>query len=417
MRNARQSRGLTGIVVVPEGARHSVCDAPIPRLAALVWLRHTEYAYYIETLVATGAGREYDGATYHCDRCYSFLVGLLVLLFAEIANDVVEAAGVQHLPVTPWHWIAFCIGTLILLAVDMFVFHRESHEPTLRESAMWTLFWCALALAFNIWLWWWAEQNHPPGAPHALSFLTGYLVEWSLSMDNVFVFVVIFGFFGVPLKYQYRVLFWGVIGAITLRLIFIVAASELLKMFDWLFYFFGAFLVWTAFKLATSHGSESHPEQNLFVRLGRKYLRVAPGSHGQKFFVRIDGKLFVTSLFLVLIVIEFTDVLFAIDSVPAIFGITKDPFIVFTSNIFAVMGLRALYFLLAGVVTLFRYLNYGLSAVLGFIGIKMLVHHWVEIAPWLSLLVIIGLLGTSIVASLIAAKREKELGIAPSDGH
>lgn len=344
-------------------------------------------------------------------------VGSRVMLFAEIANGTVAAGQVQHLPVTAWHWIAFCAATLTLLALDMFVFHRDSHEPTLRESALWTLFWCTLALLFNIWLWWWAERIQPPGAPHALSFLTGYLVEWSLSMDNVFVFVVIFGFFGVPLKYQYRVLFWGVIGAITLRLIFIVAASELLKMFDWLFYFFGAFLVWTAFKLAASHGSESHPEQNVFVRLGRKYLRVAPGSHGEKFFVRIDGKLFVTSLFLVLLVIEFTDVLFAIDSVPAIFGITNDPFIVFTSNIFAVMGLRALYFLLAGVVTLFRYLNYGLSAVLGFIGLKMLVHHWVTIAPWLSLLIIICLLGASIVASLIAAKREKDAGVAEGNAN
>jgi tellurite resistance protein TerC len=324
-----------------------------------------------------------------------------VLLFAEIA------AG-QHLPVTPLFWVAFCAGTLVLLLLDMFVFHRKSHEPTLRESAMWTLFWCSLAVMFNLWLWWWAERHQPPGAPHAISFLTGYLVEWSLSMDNVFVFVVIFGFFGVPLKYQYRVLFWGVFGAITLRLIFVVAASELLKYFDWLFYVFGALLIWTAIKLATSHGSESHPEQNFFVRMGRKYLRVAPGSHGEKFFVRLDGKLYVTSLFLVLVVIEFSDVLFAIDSVPAIFGITKDPFIVFTSNIFAVMGLRALYFLLAGVVTLFRYLNYGLSAVLSFIGIKMLVHHWVEVPPGLSLVIILLLLGTSIVVSLIAAKRERD---------
>jgi tellurite resistance protein TerC len=334
-----------------------------------------------------------------------------VLLFADIAEGAMAAAAGQHLPVTPMYWVAFCAGTLVLLMLDMFVFHRKSHEPTLRESAMWTLFWCSLAVMFNLWLWWWAEQHHPPGAPHALLFLTGYLVEWSLSMDNVFVFVVIFGFFGVPLKYQYRVLFWGVFGAITLRLIFVVAASELLKYFDWLFYVFGVLLIWTAIKLATSHGSESHPEQNFFVRMGRKYLRVAPGSHGEKFFVRMDGKLYVTSLFLVLVVIEFTDVLFAIDSVPAIFGITKDPFIVFTSNIFAVMGLRALYFLLAGVVTLFRYLNYGLSAVLSFIGIKMLVHHWVEVPPGLSLAIILLLLGTSIVASLVAAKRERDRGV------
>jgi tellurite resistance protein TerC len=338
----------------------------------------------------------------------------LTVLLAEVANGA--AAVSANLPVTWVHWAAFCIGTFVLLALDMFVFHRDSHEPSLRESALWTVFWCVLALLFNLWLWWWAARISPPGGPHALAFLMGYLVEWSLSMDNVFVFVVIFAYFGVPLKYQYRVLFWGIIGAIALRLLFIVAAAGILHYFEWAFYFFGAFLVYTAIKLATSHGSETHPDQNLFVRLGHKYLRVAPGSYGQKFFVWIDGRLFVTSLFLVLLVIDFTDVLFAIDSVPAIFGITLDPFIVFTSNIFAVMGLRALYFLLAGVIGLFRYLNYGLSAVLGFIGVKMIVKQATGWEPehWQSLLVIIGLLGASIVVSLIAAKRESASNATPS---
>lgn len=334
---------------------------------------------------------------------------MTLLAVAEVVAGA-QAAAPGHLPVTVMHWVAFCAGTFVLLALDMFVFHRHSYEPTLRESAGWTVFWCVLALIFNGWLWWWASKVAPPGAHHALSFLTGYLVEWSLSMDNVFVFVVIFAYFGVPLKYQYRVLFWGIIGAIALRLLFIVAAAGILHYFDWAFYIFGAFLVYTAIKLASSHGMESHPEQNIFVRLGRRFLRVAPGSHGDKFFVRMDGKLFVTSLFLVLLVIDFTDVLFAIDSVPAIFGITQDPFIVFTSNIFAVMGLRALYFLLAGVMTLFRYLNYGLAAVLGFIGVKMLLHRWWVMEHWQSLIVIVGLLGTSIVASLWAARREELAG-------
>jgi len=339
-----------------------------------------------------------------------------MLLLAEIANGAIAAAGHEHLPVGLGHWIAFCLGTFVLLALDMFVFHRDSHEPSLRESAMWTLFWCSLAVGFNLWLWWWSNRVAPPGLPHALAFLTGYLVEWSLSMDNVFVFVVIFAYFGVPLKYQYRVLFWGIIGAIVLRLVFIVAAAGILHYFDWMFYVFGVFLVWTAYKLARSHGSEAHPEQNIFVRLGRRYLRVAQGSHGEKFFVRMDGKLYVTSLFLVLLVIDFTDVLFAIDSVPAIFGITDDPFIVFTSNIFAVMGLRALYFLLAGVMTLFRYLNYGLAAVLGFIGIKMIVVKYLHVEPDLrhslmALCVIVVLLGTSVVASLVAARRERVASI------
>jgi tellurite resistance protein TerC len=282
----------------------------------------------------------------------------------------------------------------------MFVFHRHAHEPSLRESAGWTMFWCALALAFNGIVWWLGDWQH------AVLFITGYLIEWSLSMDNVFVFVVIFSFFGVPLKYQYRVLFWGILGAILMRLTFILAAGKLLERFDWVMYVFGAFLVYTGYKLARSHGSETHPDQNLLLRFARKYLRVAHGSHDDKFFVRQNGKLFVTSLFLVLLVIESTDVVFAIDSVPAIFGVTNDTFIVFTSNVFAIMGLRALYFLLAGVMGLFRYLHYGLSAILVFIGVKMLLHDAVHINPLLSLLIILGLLGASIVASLWAARRE-----------
>jgi tellurite resistance protein TerC len=343
--------------------------------------------------------------------------GYWSVLIAEVANGA--AAASEYLPVTWVHWAAFCLGTFVLLALDMFVFHRDSHEPSLRESALWTLFWCGLALAFNLWLWWWAGRISPPGLPHALAFLQGYIVEWSLSMDNVFVFVVIFAYFGVPLKYQYRVLFWGIVGAIVLRLLFVVAAASILHYFEWAFYIFGAFLVYTAIKLATSHGSESHPDQNIVVRLGRRFLPLAPGTHGDKFFVRLDGKLHVTSLILVLLVIESTDVLFAIDSVPAIFGITLDPFIVFTSNIFAVMGLRALYFLLAGVMTLFRYLNYGLSAVLAFIGFKMILKQAVGWEPghWQSLAVIIGLLGTSIVASLIAAKREAAQAGARNPSH
>ena len=320
-----------------------------------------------------------------------------MLLFAASAASF---AAVPPLVVPAWLWLAFCGGTVALLMLDMFVFHRHAHEPTLRESALWTLFWCALALAFNGLVWWLGDWQH------AVLFLTGYLIEWSLSMDNVFVFVVIFSFFGVPLKYQYRVLFWGILGAIVMRLSFILAAGKLLERFEWVMYFFGAFLVYTGYKLARSHGSETHPDQNLLLRFARKYLRVARGTHGDKFFVRQDGKLFVTSLFLVLLVIESTDVVFAIDSVPAIFGVTNDTFIVFTSNVFAIMGLRALYFLLAGVMGLFRYLHYGLSAILVFIGVKMLLHDAVHINPLLSLLIILGLLGASIVASLWAARRE-----------
>ena len=330
------------------------------------------------------------------------------------AAPVVGAAPANPLNVPTWYWFAFCAATVVLLILDMTVFHRKSHEPTLRESAMWTVCWCGLALAFNAWLWWWAvQQQGPAGAKHGLAFLTGYLVEWSLSMDNVFVFVVIFSYFGVPLKYQYRVLFWGILGAIVMRLTFILVASQLLKHFEWMFLIFGAFLVYTGIKLATAHGTEANPDQNIVLRVARRWLRVAPGAHGDRFFVRLDGKLFVTSLFLVLLVIESTDVVFAIDSVPAIFGITKEPFVVFTSNVFAIMGLRALYFLLAGVMDLFRYLSYGLSAILIFIGAKMIANYLFGWHPehWQSLLVIVLLLVVSIVASLLAERRDRRLGI------
>jgi tellurite resistance protein TerC len=314
-----------------------------------------------------------------------------------------QSAAAAPLVVPPWFWIAFCAGTVVLLVLDMFVFHRHAHEPTLRESALWTVFWCSLALVFNAWIAW------EFGFAHAVPFFTGYLVEWSLSMDNVFVFVVIFAYFGVPLKYQYRVLFWGIFGAIVMRLTLILVASALIERFEWVLYLFGAFLFYTGIKLAAAHGIEAHPDQNIVLRFARRRLRVAEDSHGDHFFIKQEGRWYVTSLFLVLLVIETTDVIFAIDSVPAILGITQDRFIVFTSNVFAIMGLRALYFLLAGVMNMFRYLHYGLAAILIFIGAKMLLHDLWHPPHWLSLLVIVCLLGTSIVASLNAARREHAL--------
>jgi tellurite resistance protein TerC len=324
------------------------------------------------------------------------------VLSVPLVPSVFAAAALN---VPPHYWIVFCAGTVALLICDMFVFHRHAHEPSLRESAMWTVFWCSLALAFNAWIWWRFD------ADTAVLFFTGYLVEWSLSMDNVFVFVVIFAYFGVPIKYQYRVLFWGIMGAIVMRLTFIVVFGELLERYEWILYFFGAFLLYTGIKLARAHGAETHPDQNIVLRFARRRLRVAEGSHGDHFFVRQNDKLYVTSLFLVLLVIESTDVVFAVDSVPAIFAITQEPFIVFTSNVFAIMGLRALYFLLAGVMNLFRYLSYGLSAILIFIGIKMLMKDLWHPEPWQSLLVIVFLLAVSIIASVIAARRERALHI------
>lgn len=306
-----------------------------------------------------------------------------------------------------WHWAVF--GALVagLLSLDLLVFHRTDHAPSLKESAGWTLFWCSLAIAFNGLVWWWR------GAEQGIQFFTGYLVEKSLSMDNIFVFAVIFRFFRVPLKYQYRVLFWGILGAIAMRLPFILLGAGLLHRFEWVLSVFGVFLVYTAFRLASSTDTEVDPNANALLKLARRLLPVAAEEHANRFFVREGGRWCLTPLFLVLLVIESTDVVFAVDSVPAIFGISRDPFILFTSNIFAILGLRALYFLLAGVIDLFRYLHYGLSAVLAFVGLKMIGEYWIGqggshlVSPAISLGIIATLLAGSIAASLVAKSREQ----------
>lgn len=326
--------------------------------------------------------------------------------------QILPLAGLQ---VTLSHWVVFCAVVGVLLTLDLTVFHRHAHTPSLRESAGWTVFWCSLALGFNVYIWQTIDLDH------AIQFLNGYLLEWTLSMDNVFVFIVIFSYFKISLKYQYRVLFWGILGAIAMRLTFILAAGALLDRFHWAIYIFGAFLLYTGVKLATHHGGESDPERNLITRLARRFLPIAAGDHGERFFVRLGGKLYFTQLFLVLLIVEGTDVVFAVDSVPAIYGVTEigpwQKYIVFTSNVFAIMGLRALYFLLAGMVDMFRYLSYGLAAVLIFIGLKMLLvdtplpYIGVLIAKeslpnWASLLIIVSLLGTAILASIAVARSE-----------
>ncbi len=251
-----------------------------------------------------------------------------------------------------WQWVVFAGLVAVLLALDLLVFHRHDRAPELRESAGWTVFWIGTGLAFNAVVWWW-------DGPHAgATFLTAFLVEKSLSMDNIFVFVVIFRFFAVPLMYQYRVLFWGILGAIVMRLAFILAGVELIHRFDWVAPLFGAFLIYTAYKLARHSGVEVHPEKNVVLRIARRLLPVAHGDHrqhGHGFFVRESGLLCITPMFLVLLVIESSDVIFAVDSVPAVIGVipkTFTPslatFIAFSSNVFAILGLRALYFLLAG---------------------------------------------------------------------
>jgi tellurite resistance protein TerC len=318
-----------------------------------------------------------------------------------------------------WHWFAFGVLIVALLALDLLVFHRHAHAPSLRESTGWSVFWIALALVFNGFVWWWLGQDA------GLRFLAGYLVEKSLSVDNLFVFLVIFRFFQVPLKYQYRVLFWGIVGAIVLRLVFILAGTELIHQFAWMKCVFGLFLVYTGAKLALHSGADVHPEKNVLLRAARRVLRVSRGDHREhehRFFVRQDGRWHITPLLLVLLVVESTDVLFAVDSVPAIIGITEDRFLVFTSNIFAILGLRALYFLLAGVMDLFRYLHYGLSAVLVFIGLKMVIEFLqlgIAVPVWVSLAVVAAVLCVSIVASILAQhrddRRQREANGPPSN--
>jgi tellurite resistance protein TerC len=344
-------------------------------------------------------------------------------VLAEHGAAVVETASPAAVSTAPevelWHWALFGVAVAVLLAIDLFVLNREAHEPSLQESAALTAIWAAIALGFNVLLYFWL------GSDAASAFLTGYVVEWSLSMDNVFVFFVVFTFFGVPLKYQHRVLFWGIIGAVAMRLTFVAGASALLHYMEWIILVFGAFLVYTGVRLAMVE-SEVDPEENWLLQFARRTFPVAEGSHGENFFVQQDGRWHVTPLFLVLLVIESTDLLFAVDSVPTILGVVQDwlprgtsvfTFIAFTSNVFAILGLRALYFLLARSVGMFRYLNVGLSAVLVFIGIKMMVDYgyatWIHpvaegephpklIYPWVSLVVIFGLLGGSIAASIWA---------------
>jgi tellurite resistance protein TerC len=309
-----------------------------------------------------------------------------------------------------WHWAGFGILVVILLALDLLVFHRHDHAPSLRESAGWSVFWVSVAMAFAGLIWWW------DGSSSGTSFVAAYLVEKALSMDNIFVFVVIFRFFHIPLMYQYRVLFWGILGAIVLRLAFILAGIELIHQFDWVVPLFGVFLVYTGYKLARHSGVDVHPEQNFVLKIARRFFRVTHGDHrhhGHDFFVHENDRWCITPMFLTLLVIESTDVLFAVDSVPAVIAITDNRFIAFSSNIFAILGLRALYFLLAGSVDLFRYLHYGLAAILALVGCKMLASFWMkrqgmeELPPWVSLVLVAVLLVVSIVASIVAKKREE----------
>lgn len=292
-------------------------------------------------------------------------------------------------------WAGFSLFVLVMLSLDLGVFHREVKEVTYREAILWSAIWIGMALTFNLVIFFWRGQSV------ALQFLTGYLIEKSLSIDNIFIFVLIFSSFGVPAAYQQRVLIWGVIGAIVMRGALILVGVELIAAFHWILYLFGAFLVVTGIRMAIHQQREIHPDQNPLVRLARRLVPVTPGYEGSRFLVRRHGQRWVTPLLIVLLIIESTDLIFALDSIPAIFAITLDPFIVFTSNVFAILGLRSLYFLLGGSVQRFTYLKYGLAAVLTFVGAKMLVAGVYVVPVILSLAVIIALLAVSILASLM----------------
>ncbi|MGB8984555.1 MAG: TerC family protein [Anaerolineales bacterium] len=310
---------------------------------------------------------------------------------------------------TIWLWIGFNLFVLLMLAIDLGVFHRHAHKVSIREATIWSVVWISLAMVFNIGLYFFWDKLSPASdysnREAALAFFTGYLIEKSLSVDNIFVFVLIFTFFAVPAIYQHRVLFWGIIGALLMRGTLIAVGAVLLKEFHWIIYIFGAFLIFTGIRMALHRNEEMHPERNPVVKLLRRIMPVTENYENDHFFIRRAGKLMATPLFLVLLIVESTDLIFAVDSIPAIFAVTNDPFIVYTSNVFAILGLRSLYFLLAGVVDKFYYLKLGLSAVLTFVGIKMVMVDLYKIPVGLSLGVIAGILAISVVASLVRSQR------------
>jgi len=295
-----------------------------------------------------------------------------------------------------WAWAAIIGFILAMLAVDLLVFHRRPHEVTTREAATWSVVWISLGLAFGGLVWAWL------GGQAAGEYYAGYLIEKSLSVDNIFVFVMLLTYFAVPRAYQHNVLFWGVIGALVFRAIFIAAGAALLDQFHWTLYLFGAFLVFTGIKMARHNDAEVHPERNPVLRALRRVMPMTTEYHGQHFFVRQAGRRLATPLFAVLVAVETTDIIFAVDSIPAIFAITRDPFLVFTSNAFAILGLRALYFLLEGMVGRFIYLKIGLAAVLVFVGTKMLITDLYKIPIWASLATIIAIIGGAVLLSLRA---------------
>jgi TerC family integral membrane protein len=309
-----------------------------------------------------------------------------------------------------WVWVIFNLFVLAMLALDLGVFHRHSHRVGIKEALVWSGVWIALALLFNLGIYYWR------GPDAALEFLAGYLIEKALSVDNIFVFLLIFSYFRTPARHQHRVLFWGVLGAFIMRAIFIFAGVSLIERFHWVIYIFGALLILTGARMATGKDKEIRPEKNPTLKLFRRLMPVTDDYQGGKFFIKQAGQegrrgsYFATPLFIVLLMIETTDVIFAVDSIPAILAITLDPFIVYTSNVFAILGLRALYFALAGVMGLFQYLHYGLSAILIFVGAKMLLTDLYEIPVGVALGVVAGILVISVIASMASPRKEADAG-------
>jgi tellurite resistance protein TerC len=319
------------------------------------------------------------------------------LVLASSSSDQVPGA---NLHVDAWMWPAFLGLIALLLLLDLFVFHREAHEISMREAAVTSTFWIILGVSFTFVIW------ALLGGAAAGQYITGYVIEKSLSVDNVFVWAVILSYFSVPRAYQHRVLYWGVFGALVLRAIFIFAGVSLLNAFDWMLYVFGAFLLVTAWRVAHHDNTEIHPEKNPVLKIMRRLIPVTSEYHGQKFWVRINARRFATPLLVVLVLVEATDVVFAVDSIPAILAVTRSEFLVFSSNAFAILGLRALYFLLAGAADKLRYLNVGLGVILGYVGVKMLLSDVYHIPTFLSLCVIAAVLTVTVVVSLRADARD-----------
>jgi len=300
-----------------------------------------------------------------------------------------------------WFWVVFNAVILLLLVLDLTVVSRKRRAVPFKQALLMSAFWISLAMAFAVFVHQWL------GATKALEFVTGYLLEEALSVDNLFVFILLFAYFKVPPEEEKTVLFWGIIGALIMRGLFIGAGVALVQRFHWILYAFGVFLIWTGFKLMSEGEEQQDPSRNIVLKFSRRFLPLTEAYEGKSFFVRREGRVLATPLFVVLLVVETTDILFATDSIPAILAITRDPFIVYTSNVFAILGLRSMYFALAGMMKLFHYLNYGLAVVLMFIGAKMLLPERYNVPTWAALAVVAGVLALSVVASLLFPKKEE----------